>query len=575
MANGISVYTRWEVREDGSDTLNSGGFVPQVTTLGSGMLADLACTSGTTGTASCIVTSTSAPFAASDVGAQLFIAKGTSWKPGWYPILYYNDPGTLTIDTRAGEWVAFSPYEDCLTTDGCGSAASLTDGTFCIDYSQQASAQVTWSAGTLSVTGTILTDSASAFSPKYVGNVFAIGTTYVSCTGYKSPAELICTTGGTSAFNTNGFMGGAMGSIGYLAGEIMSANNTIWIKSGNYSITTSAVNVSNGRFVPSNSNINMHGVQLIGYGNHRNDNGTKPVITAQPNLGVNLNLIQGTYASGAKGWSHGLVRNIKFVGNRSTNTDIFCIVGTTFSTSVEYCEFYGFGCGGYTSASYFLCYSEDCYAGFMGAFCKYCFAYNCHYGFINDYVSSRYNVTTGTRDSCLAHSCTGGFYGPVSNGNASQPSDVYSSCGAYNCIWYGFNIAASYSTSVSFVPISSIACAWCWAYGTTSGKGFKAHSGGDVVGLFYCAGGSNTGGNYDSSMIPMGGFTTLTRDPLVDATIKNYEPSMDPLAGCELRIQTDLTQWLPQINTILYRDLGPAQHKDLKQSAVLFNITTR
>ena len=119
----IGSTTCFEVQNGtGSDSANGGGFDPGAT---AGMATDLTATSANT--SSPVVSSSSYTFAAGDVGALLFVASGTNWTPGWYPIASVSGgSATLTAGIGTATLLLGGLPNTLNTAAGCAATASPT-----------------------------------------------------------------------------------------------------------------------------------------------------------------------------------------------------------------------------------------------------------------------------------------------------------------------------------------------------------------------------------------------------------------------------------------------------------------
>lgn len=298
----VNATAIWEVQNGGSDTTCTGGFDPGVTM----PLTDLACTTGTTGSATTSITSASNPWIASDTGSWIFIKSGTSWRPGWYPFTYVG-AGSGTIDTRAGKWV---PYNTATASaDGCGSAASLTGGNFTMDYSQQAAQAQAWTA-TLRINLTAITDSGAGFRPTLVGNLICANTTFTTITAYTNTSTMVGISQTDTGAAQNGYLGGAFATIGFAGGKMI-ASNRLWIKyhATPYSAASTTSNIATGRFTAPSSGSNF----IRGYDAVRGDETTnRPTFKWGVNAANNYLFDLGTGSCS--------VENMILDGDRATYT---------------------------------------------------------------------------------------------------------------------------------------------------------------------------------------------------------------------------------------------------------------
>jgi len=174
----ITAYNNWRARNDGNQ-LNGCGFDPSLTT---NMLADGAATSANT--ASPVFSSASYAFVTGDVGAAVYVASGTNWVAGWYPIVSVN-AGAATlgaaVSTIYDSAITADNYN--LTTAGCASVASPTGAKWSIDYSWQAAAILSLSDLT-STASTTVTSATGGFGKNMIGNIWRMASGTGATTGY-------------------------------------------------------------------------------------------------------------------------------------------------------------------------------------------------------------------------------------------------------------------------------------------------------------------------------------------------------------------------------------------------------
>lgn len=252
-----------EIETGGSDTQCGGGFDPS----SSGLLTNLAATVAT-GNAP-VVTSASYNFVAGDVGAWLFIQSGTNWTPGWYKISSVAS-NAATVNATIG--AALSKTYVANTVAGIATTASPTAGTGMIDYSQQSAAAAT---GTATSATTTVTATTSIFNPMMVGNFITDGTTYKIITAYTS-STIVTVDSAPSWTAATIYVGGALASPGK-ALTLAVAQNRVFIKNGNYTVSANITLNPSGVFPSSSSLPN----RVTGYNSLRGDN---PKTTSRPTL---------------------------------------------------------------------------------------------------------------------------------------------------------------------------------------------------------------------------------------------------------------------------------------------------
>ena len=168
-----------------SGNVNGGGFNPA----NANFIANWTATNANT--SSPVVSSTSYNFAASDVGAWFYVKSGTNWTPGWYQIASVNtgvSPATATLSAGIGAAVQItgSITYSTNTVAGCATTASPTSGNCGVDYSQQTTAQQSWSNLSSTSSSTTLTDSSSGglFTKVMAGNFICLASGTNSAPGW-------------------------------------------------------------------------------------------------------------------------------------------------------------------------------------------------------------------------------------------------------------------------------------------------------------------------------------------------------------------------------------------------------
>jgi hypothetical protein len=272
----LSGYVNWEVRPaTGSDTACSGGFDPSQT---AGMLTDGAATSAT-GSAP-VFTSASYSFVSGDVGAKVYIASGSNWVPGWYAISSVAG-GAATLNATASQSTLANGQLN--TVAGCATTASPTGATWAIDYSQQASAQFTYTDLVIGSTTTHLTSAGNPFGAQQVGNLVQITSGTNFTTGWYciqsmsgSAAVMDRSVGTAAASSGHGNLGGAFATLStnlVKSSPLLDQGQLIWM-TGTLTITSSVD-------FPATTN-DYSRVGLHGYGTYRGD-GTHAEIACSTN----------------------------------------------------------------------------------------------------------------------------------------------------------------------------------------------------------------------------------------------------------------------------------------------------
>jgi len=424
----LGAATNWEIETGGSDTANGGAFDPGQT---AGMFSDGAATSANT--ASPVFTSASYNFVAGDVNAWLFIASGTNWTAGWYQIVSVAaNAATLSAAAGAGALRIYSPT----TAAGCATVASPTSATWSIDYSQQASAQFTYTDLASSGTGLTVSSAAKPFAKQQVGNAIVItGGTNFNTGRYviASVAAAVATVVGPTNITTGAGASGIGAQGGALASPAMPpavAGNNIFIKSGTYSITSSSANVSGGKID------DTVGKNYEGYGTVRGDLGTAPLLQVSGAIS-NFIIFSKTGNSGPT-FS---VRNLTLDGAAKATMTGWSSNQNFLLTKVSAvnCTTQGFdNTGG--NGRYYYCKASVCGKGFnAGVFYAYCEAFsNTGIGFAG---------TSTIAIGCLSYSNSGGS----SDGFSFGGSGAVINCIAYGNGRRGFDFSPGTSSSMYWV----------------------------------------------------------------------------------------------------------------------------
>lgn len=458
------------------------------------------------------------------------------------------------------------------TTGSDSNGGGFVTGATGTDFSQQDAAAASGVNLTVdATTNTKVTSAVHNFVAADVGNIIQItaGTGYT--TGFyeilsvasnaatldRSPAAA-STTGGTWA------MGGAFASPGMASKAISdsgAAGKNVWIKSGTYIMTVNTVNVSSGKVAPTVGGSQANGPQRWrGYQTTRGDcsvgSGTRPTISAGVLTSLNIfsltsssvgyctleNLIldgnggssTAGIGNGGSGVGNNFIINCKVVnctsyciGVGKADCVVFCEASSTTATS------FGFRCDG-SGCRLISCYAHDMTGtGFGsntsgGMIFERCIAIRCSIGFANTSGNNPYQAS-----QCIAYANTGrGFV-----------------------ISVGTNLTSYFLTN-------------CIAYGN-GGRGYDTSSNIQTsTRIMNCAGGSNTGGNYDTTYLPDSGnnvsiigFIALTADPFVNAAGNNFALNNVAGGGALLRA-AGLPASFPGLSTSSYPDVGAAQHQD-------------
>ena len=284
----------WENRNDASAS-NGGGFNPA----NANFAADLTTDTNTGNTASPIVSSASYNFVAGDVGHWVFIQSGTNWTPGWYLIasVAANKAtltagiGTAVLYGTSSTGANYQRPNGLNTTAGCATVGTPTSGVWSVDYSQNASAFLTFTD--MVIDATTNTDFTSAGNPvdvNMLGNIINV----TSGTGFtvqrveimSIPSGVIGrvdkSLGTLGSTGGNGALGGAVGTSALLSALSIAgivAGNWIFIKAtGTYTLTVTTTVTAAAKGDTTNGRIRVEG-----YTTYRGEADGRPTITSATN----------------------------------------------------------------------------------------------------------------------------------------------------------------------------------------------------------------------------------------------------------------------------------------------------
>lgn len=474
----ISATAVWEVRSTGDDAAG-GMFDPGTAAVSS----DLAAT-GATG-ASPVVSSASYTFVAGDVGAYLYVKSGTNWTPGWYKIASVS-AGAATL------------------TGSVGTLATLSAGSWLVDYSQQDSAALSVADAVTNATTTV-TSTTGGFRITFKGNGINVAGTIRQITAVGSSTSITVDALITTGTGQTAKVGGALASAGKAAGFVN--NNVVWMKAGTYAVGNGTANTAGNR-VDFAGNFQ----RWLGYGTVRGDGG-RPTLQASA---AGIGLLIGCTAARV----NCVVQDIVVDGNGQSPT-----TGITASGGTRVFRCKAVNCSTGFSGNCHRCYAESCATGFSTALSVFCEAKSC----------STAGFTTGNGSTlfCIAWLCGVGFN--FNSGNTG---------GAQYCTAYGNTSHGFFFGSTQVQPAYGNI-----AYGN-AGKGFSGTT--ETAEQFFANGaGANTGGT-DNSPI------TLVADPFVNRAGGNFALNTTAGGGALLR-GAGVPGAFPGGTTTGYPDVGAVQ----------------
>jgi hypothetical protein len=384
------------------------------------------------------------------------------------------------------------------------------------DWSQQDSPQYSVTDGVTNGTTTI-TSATANFGTDVVGNIMYVqgGTGSVAAGWYQIISRTNATTivvdrstGLTAGTGVTLKIGGALASPG-IVGGLAVGGNTLYIKTGTYTITTSSANVSGGVISTSGAAT----LVVRGYGVTRGDNLNPPTLFVQAGVtGMTvLTLGVNTFAQA--------VINLIIDGNSQVGVSGFSLFRTgTHLCQAKNCPGTGFAGGGFDR-----CYAENCGSGFGTGPANDCESKNCTTGFNNTQVAI----------NCIARGGTTGF--------SAGGGICWKNCTARDCSSTGFTVSGSTGGNVTN----------CIATNCTT-KGFSNTATGPVL---FAQNASYSNGTNDAGTVAV----TLSADPFVSSTNAGLNSTAGGGASC---LAAGTPGLFPGGTTTGYPDIGAAQHQD-------------
>jgi hypothetical protein len=438
-------------------------------------------------------------------------------------------------------------------TNGGGFVTGAT-GT---DYSQQNSAQVSYTDIVIQATTTTFKSSANNPVNAYVGNIIQINSGSGCTTGFYEVTAVNTGTNvytvdkslGTATSTCSGKLGGALKTLSKMITAMQTTGGiwqTAWVKAEAAYSTTSQLNYNA-------SGTNAGVGSIVGYTSSRGDGG-QFTITASTTTGtVWLLLSQGVNVQNAivncssLGTSTGIETN---GGSSQVNDNLYNVevencttAGFNFNTPGNCINCYATGNSG-TAAFYFNSYGQSCYA---------CVA------IANTTVGFEYNNTANAQSGamcvfCISANNTGGTTDGFLGNGAS-----YGTIRCFGCVAYG-NGRDGYrftcTTESQIVLIDSI---------FVNNSGYGVNNTGSTCGL--AAGNFITLNNAyynnttsDRNNFPTGpGDITLTASPFVNGAGNNFALNNNSGGGASLRAAG--FPGVLQAGGTGYLDIGALQHQ--------------
>lgn len=432
------------------------------------------------------------------------------------------------------------------------------------DYTQQNTAQQNWDGvtnilSTVGVNSTTVISNTAVFTSAMVGNALHItaGTNFTAgfyfITAFTSTTQVVVdrTPAATAGSLGTGNVGGALALPSQVT-AVMVAGNTMWVKSGTYSVTTTAT-------IPAGSVGNE--IIIAGYNSTHGDLDSVTDFSNFPNIVVNnaavscftqssdfssvRNFVGDAGSGGTKG-----NRFINSSGNNANSiinckaTGAFTVSGFTVSgnTLVRNCLATGIGATGFLVTG-------------SGGIVINCVATACTgVGFLNN------QTITITFIRCISYSNTGGTsHGFSHSGNGT--GDDYINCIAYNNGGDGFHFSAASSVNNTRMLncIAANNAGWGVNSATTTWNALPQ--------VDYTAYYSNTSGT--TTGIPLGLHDiVLAADPFTNSSGGNFTLNGNNPGGFQLQ-NTGNTSIFPGLTPTSYLDFGSYQHQGLQTAFVL------
>lgn len=431
-------------------------------------------------------------------------------------------PATAVIEVRTAG-------SDTQCAGGFNSARGGTD------YSQQNAAQAT---GTVTSVTTTVTATTGIFTSLMVGNYITDGTTPKEITAFTS-STIVTVDSAPSWTGATIYVGGALATPG-AAAAIAVNSNTIWIKTGTYTLANTSVNTAGGPINLQTRTVggtNAARFFIKGYNSTRwgaagptaSDLSNAPIFSAGAQTSVTLVTLQ----------AFSNIENVKLDGNSgATNRGILMNAGDIQMNwcKVQNCKNNGINAAG-SRGFIGLCEVTGCATSAA-------ISLGAAVSLLGCYIHDNVGVDgCALNNDCALSFCT---FDTNANGVTGNVGSTLT-----NCNFYGHTAAG-----VSLGGNSSAQFTNCIASGNAT-FGFSGPNG--SARLLNCAGVSNTSGNV-SGFISIG-FVTLSGDPFVDAPNGNFALNNTASAGAACRA-AGIPGVFPGALTTGYLDIGAAQHQD-------------
>lgn len=429
--------------------------------------------------------------------------------------------------------IGASAVWECRTTGVDTSGGAYTSGG--VDLSQQNAPQYSVTDGVTAGTTTI-TSATANFGTDVVGNVMYVsgGTGSVAAGWYQIASRTNSTTivvdrstGLTAGTGVTLHIGGALLSPAVAVASAVS-NNTIWIKSGTYTVSTASTNVANGCISGT-----VASMRVEGYNASRGDLGTAPLLQ-----------VSGTLTASIVAWSNNqdtTIRNVSVDGIATGTVKGFAVNrGTFYKLTALNCTNNGFN-GGANTSNFFFCKATGCSA--QAAFASYQLCFGCE-----AYSNTNAGFGTGSTGAqcvfCIAHDNSGASSdGFIDTGSGTS----FMNCTAYTNGRDGFRVSGNSITMVNCLAEANV------------GNGFSNTT---ANGSLINCGVYNNGTNFSLTAGTLSiGAITATSTFFTNAAGGDFSLNNVATGGALARAAGIPGAW-PDGTTTGYPDIGAVQHPD-------------
>jgi hypothetical protein len=403
------------------------------------------------------------------------------------------------------------------------------------DYSQQAAAQFSGTDLVVdATTNTKVTSATHNFVAADVGNLIQITAGSGWTTGFyeivsvasnaatldRSPAAT-GTTGGTW------WEGGALASIGKVGGAIVTGN-TVYIKSGTYSVTSASNNVAAGCFAP-----NVNQIWVEGYNATRGDLGTAPVLQAS---GIS-SFILFAMVSGADWRVVNLTADgASLTSSRGFNTNR----GVLYLVTAKNCTNAAFQ-HQFNHCILIRCAATGCSSqpAFQVTFAVACEAYD------NTVTGFTQTSAPNTYIHCISRGNTGGS----SDGFNVPGQSTLTNCTSYGNGRHGFNCSDSEPVFINCIAEAN------GSYGFNSGQ--------ILTQMVNCATYNNTSGATNLTGVKPSNLGAVAGSGSFFTNAAGGDLSLNTTTGAGAALRAaGIPGTFPSGTTVGYLDIGAAQHAD-------------